>query len=541
VVINARVWTAEPGEAEASAVAVSGDRIIAVGSVEEVNRYIGGETRIIDAKGRRVIPGLVDCHTHIINGGLQLSRLHLREVPDRDSFIDRVADAVKGAGAGQWVVGGRWSVESWADPTQPTKAWIDPVSPQHAVYLTRMDGHQALANSVALRIAGIDADGPPDPVGGQIDRDPDTNEPTGILRDAAMGLVSIHTPELNEQQRGRALLDAMRHANRYGVTAVHDMCEPADLASFEQVRSAGMCSVRIQAFVSCDPWSGAYSTVEGFANDKWVTVGGFKGYMDGSLGSRTAFMHENYADAEPGDKYPAGLLAAAADPPEKMAQAVERADAEGFQLAVHAIGDRANTLILDFFEKAALRNGPRDRRHRVEHAQHLTSKDVRRFFPLGVYASMQPYHKADDGRYAEEALGAERIKTSYAFRDLLDSGAWLCFGSDWPVVTLNPFAGIASAVNARTLDGKAWVAEQSISVEEALQAYTLTAAAAGQAENLYGSIQSGKLADMVILDRDPFAIDPTDLENVGVDLTIVGGRVVWDASAAEGSAVMDGE
>ncbi len=527
-IVNARVWTANPAQPEAQAIAAEGDRIVAVGTDGEVRARIGPATRVLDAGGRRVVPGLIDCHTHIVGAGLQLARLQLRDVRGREEFVAAVADAARGAPPGQWVLGGRWSVESWATPEQPTKEWIDPVTGNVPTFLTRMDGHQALVNSAALRLAGIDAAGPPDPAGGEIERDPATGQPTGILKDDAMELVRQHIPPITDEQRREALLQAMRHANRYGVTSVHDMSEPADLACFANARDAGQATVRIRSFISAEDWAPHFDTARGFHNDDWVTVAGFKGFLDGSLGSRTAHMHEPYADAGPDEKYPCGLLVAMADPPEKIRRRIAEADRRGYQVVVHAIGDRANTLLLDCY--AAL-GGARHRRtrHRAEHAQHLTKEDLARFNRLGVIPSMQPLHKADDGRYAETAIGPERIKTSYAYRSLLDAGAKLCFGSDWPVVSVNPFEGVAAAVTARTLEGEVWLPEQSLSVAEALRAYTADAAYAGFSEQRLGTLEPGKLADIVILDRDPFAVTADELGRIKVTQTIVGGHVVWDA------------
>ncbi|MHC4609357.1 MAG: amidohydrolase, partial [Planctomycetota bacterium] len=455
----------------------------------------------------------------------------LRNVAGRDEFVSAVAEAARGKDSGDWILGGRWSVESWADPQPPTKEWIDQATGEVPVMLSRMDGHQALVNSAALKLAGIDAAGPPDPPGGEIERHPATGEPTGILKDDAIDLVSRHIPPPSDQERDAALLRAMRHANSFGVTGLHDMSEPDDLACFARVRKAGQATVRIRSFVSAEDWRPHYDTIIEFAHDDWVTTAGFKGYMDGSLGSRTAYMYEPFNDATPDEKYPQGLLVAMADPPERICRQIGEADEAGFQVVVHAIGDRANMMLLDCYQ--GIRGTPerRQRRHRTEHAQHLAPKDIPRFGELGVIASMQPLHKADDGRWAQKALGAERARTTYAFRDLLDAGAKVGFGSDWPVVTVNPFAGVAAAVTARTLDGKQWVPQQSISVAEALRAYTADAAYAGFQEDRLGTLEPAKLADIVILDRDPFSIPATALGDVGVVHTIVAGRLVWSAPA----------
>ncbi|MCP4245519.1 MAG: amidohydrolase [bacterium] len=529
VIVNARVWTAVADAPTAEAVAVSGDRIVAVGSEAAVRRRVGPDTRVIDAGGAAVIPGLIDCHTHIIWAGLELARLQLREVAGREEFIAVVKAAAEQMPPGQWVVGGQWSIESWAQPMPPARDWIDPVTGDTPVFLTRMDGHQGLANSAALKLAGIDENGPPDPPGGEIERDPTTGRPTGILKDDAMALVNRHIPPVDQAQQEAALLRAMKQANCWGITSVHDMSVPSDLACFAAVRDKGQATVRIRSFVEDQDWSRQHETVRSFASDEWVTLAGFKGYMDGSLGSRTAYMDAPYADASPDAKNPAGFLVAMSDPVEKMRDRLLEADRGGFQAAVHAIGDRANGLLLDCYEAVNRVNGPGDRRFRIEHAQHLRPRDIPRFAELGVVASLQPYHKADDGRYAEAALGLERCKTSYAFRDLLDAGAKVGFGSDWPVVSANPFLGLATAVNARTLAGEVWVPEQSITLDEALRAYTADAAYAGFAEDRLGSLKVGKLADIVVLNRDPFAMPPAELENLGVTHTIVDGRVVWSA------------
>ena len=529
VIVNAQVWTGVAATPEAQAVAVSGERIVAVGTDEEVRALAGPDTQIIDAGGRRVVPGLTDCHTHIISAGLQLDRLDLRGVNSRDEFIAAVDDAARANKRGQWLLGGRWSVESWARPESPTRDWIDPVAGNTPVFLARMDGHQALANSTALAMAGIDASGPPDPPGGVIVRDPRTGRPTGILKDDAMELVRKHIPPTTDRQRDAALRQAMADANRFGITSVHDMSEPEDLAAFVRVRDAGEATLRIRSFLMVDDWEPYFEKVRAFANDDWVTVGGFKGFMDGSLGSRTAYMFEPYEDARPDAKNPAGLLVAEADEPDEMCHRIVQADREGFQIVVHAIGDQANHMLLDCYATACEQNKSRDRRHRVEHAQHLIEQDIERFASLGVIASMQPLHKADDGRYATAALGPRRIKTSYAYHDLLDAGATVCFGSDWPVVTENPFVGMASAVTARTLDGKVWVPEQSISIEQALRAYTSAAAYAGFNEARLGTIEVGKLADLVILQQDLLTISPKRLGEVAAACTIVGGKAVWSA------------
>lgn len=518
-----------PAIKEPTALAVVGGRIVAVGSDEEIQRHIGPHTRIIRGNGMRVIPGLTDAHTHIISGGLQFDRINLRDTSNREHFVRLIVDAAKDKKSGEWLLGGRYSTESWEKPEPPRAAWIDEATKDVPVFLTRMDGHQALANSAALKIAGIDKSGPPDPVGGEIERDPKTKEPTGILKESAMGLVSKHIPPTTPEQKFSALKKAMRYANNLGVTSVHDMCGWDDLPIFARAAKEGALRVRITAYVTSTDWKGEADKVLAAAkemNGPTLKIAGFKGYMDGSLGSRTAYMREPYTDAGAESLYPRGQLSAFAHDQERFLEHVLAADAKKLQLAVHAIGDEANHLLLNAYEEAARRNGKRDSRHRVEHTQHLIPADVQRFASLGVVASMQPYHKADDARYAVKALGWDRMKASYAFRGLVDAGALLAFGSDWPVVTLNPFSGMDTAVNATTLEHDVWLPQHSLKMEEALRAYTAWAARAGHNEADVGTIEPGKFADLVLLTADPLAMTPEEIVKAKPAFVLLGGQVM---------------
>lgn len=535
VIVNARIWTGHdtrsPGH-ERTAVAVDGNRIALVGMDSDAGAYIGPQTRIIDAGGRRVIPGMTDSHTHIIGGGLQLARLNLRDVKNRDEFIRAVqTEADHCRSKNQWVLGGRWSTESWPDREQPNKSWIDPVTGDTPVFLNRMDGHQALVNSAALRLAGIDVNGPSDPVGGEIERDPKTGEPTGILKESAMDLVEQFIPPPSTEERVEALQRAMKHANSFGITSIHDMSELGDLEAFRIVHSQGEQTVRIVSYLSVSNWTEHLGTIVKYPiSDDRLRVAGFKGYMDGSLGSRTACLREPYADATPESRYPRGQLTAMASRGDELQQMIRTVNDQSLQVALHAIGDQANHLALNYYEKTKRRRlfGPRTRPNRIEHVQHLHVSDITRFGRSGVIASMQPYHKADDARYAEQALGKERLRGSYAFRQLVDSGALLIFGSDWPVVTLNPWAGIDSAVNARTLDGTIWLADHSLTLEEAIHAYTASPAQAIGRDGYQGRIRKNYHADLVILDDDPFTIPRERLGELRVWKTIFDGQVVFE-------------
>jgi predicted amidohydrolase YtcJ len=428
----------------------------------------------------------------------------LRHTVSKADFVQRVANWAARQEPGAWILGGRWSTESWQTPAQPTKEWVDGVSGGHPLYLSRMDGHSALVNSVALRLAGITKDGPPDPEGGVIDRDPQTGEPTGILRESAMGLVSRHIPPLTTDDKVRALYRATREALRHGITAVSDIPSIDDLPAYQKLAES-QPPIRFFVYLTADDWARAASTAGRFRPQTgWVELRGFKGYLDGSLGSRTAYMREPYLGNEPDRPNWKGLLREGVENG-MFAQNVAAARVYGAQAIVHTIGDEANHMLLDVLEE--IHGDPRAARCRSEHAQHLLPQDIGRFGKLGVIASMQPFHKADDGRYAEAYIGPERSRSSYAFRSLLDAGAVVSFGSDWPVVTLNPFLGMEAAVTGRTLDGKHWQTQENITVAEALRCYTSRAAYAAFAEHEIGYIAAGYRADFVILGRSPFDPD----------------------------------
>lgn len=534
VILNARIWTGVPAEPDAEALAIASGRITAVGTSAEVRALAGPQTQAIDAGGRRIIPGITDGHTHFIEMGLQLARVDLRSAVDRSDFVNRVAAQVARMNPGEWVLGGQYTVDSWADPAPPEKSWIDAVTPGNPVFLNRMDGHQGLANSVALKYARIDRDGPPDPPGGEIVRDPVTREPTGILKDEAMALVTRQVPPSDERKLYDALLAACRVANAWGVTGVHDMTDLPQLPILQMADERGTLSVRVRSYVQTEDFQDNWPKLRAQypPAGRMFTLAGLKSYMDGSLGSRTAFMRAPFSDSTADAKYPRGFLMAHAGS-ESFPNDIRWAHDHGAQLAVHAIGDEANHRILDIY--AGLPDGAA-RHHRVEHAQHLLPEDIARFARLGVVASMQPLHKADDGRWAEAALGPERARTTYAFKDLLDAGAIVVFGSDTPVVTMNPFLGMQAAVTARTLDGKTWVPEQRISREACLRCYTSAPHVAAGTIDRGGTVEVGKWADLAVLDGDILNMPVEELGNVEAYLTIVDGRIVHQQAALRAPA-----
>ena len=525
-VTNARVWTGDPTRPWAEALAVRGDSIVVVGSAAEIAPHLGPDTKVIDAAGGLVTPGFVDSHVHFLEGGFRLSSVQLRDAASRAEFTARIAAFAREVPAGAWIVGGDWDHELWGGEL-PSRDWIDAVTPEHPVWVNRLDGHMALANTRALESAGVDVGAgsgaePPATPGGEIVRDA-AGRPTGVLKDNAMDLVARVVPVPAPELQDRALEAAMRHVAAQGVTTVHHMGTPEDLAVFERARAAGRLRTRIYAAVPLDTWERLERHVaERGRGDAWLRTGLLKGFVDGSLGSHTAAFFEPFTDA-PGDR---GLLV---NFEEDLRAWIEAADAAGLHVTVHAIGDRANALLLDLYAGAIAKNGARDRRFRAEHAQHLRPQEVPRFAELGVIPSMQPYHAIDDGRWADRVIGAERAKGTYAFRSLLDAGARLTFGSDWFVAPPTPLEGIYAALTRRTLDGAhpdGWVPEQRIELEEALRAYTSSGAYASFEEDSKGALRPGMLADLVVLDRDLFAVAPEAVRDARVVATVVGGEVV---------------
>jgi predicted amidohydrolase YtcJ len=531
IVTGAKVSTFDPAHPEVEAVAILGERIVAAGPRDEVAAWRGPATRIIDAQGRRVVPGFNDAHVHFVSGGMDLDNVDLKDAPSPDELVKRVADRTARTPKGEWVLGGNWDEQSWTPARLPDRLLIDRVTPATPVFLSRYDGHMALANSVAMSLAGVTAK-TPDPPGGEIVRDA-RGEPTGLFKDAALSIVARVIPPFSREQRLRAARRALAHAASLGVTSGQDMNpEYDDIAAYAELLERGELTARIYAAPTLTNWQDqAKIGLRRAFGSPWLRLGALKGYADGSLGSTTAYFFDPYTDAPRTH----GLLSDEMQPLEAMRERMVKADAAGLQLCVHAIGDRGISMILDLYAEVARANGERDRRLRIEHAQHMAPKDFERFAALHVIASMQPYQAIDDGRWAETRIGPERIKTTYAFRTFLDRGVRLALGTDWSVAPLDPMQTIYAAATRATLDGKhpdGWLPEQKISVKEAVEAYTQGSAYAEFQEKEKGTITPGKLADLVILSADIFTIDPRAIKDVKVVTTIVGGRVVWDAATA---------
>ena len=522
-IVNARVWTGDPRRPWADAVLVRGERIEAVGSSAEIKKR-AGRARILDAKGMMVTPGFVDAHVHFLDGGFALSSVQLRDARTKAEFVERIRAFATTVPPGTWILNGDWDHTSWGGAL-PERSWIDSVTPHNPVWINRLDGHMNLANTLALAAAKIGRE-TKDVDGGTIVRDA-AGEPTGVLKDNAMSLVSVAVPAPSMAMRLRALDGAMTYVAERGVTSVQHMGGWGDLAVFDRAHAQGALRTRISAAVPLSTWSRLRDTVAARGRgDAWLRIGGLKGFVDGSLGSHTAAMLEPFTDA-PGDR---GLLVST---PDDLYAWTSGADAAGLQVMVHAIGDRAIRTQLDVFARVAKENGRRDRRFRIEHAQHIAPADIPRFGALGVIASMQPYHAIDDGRWADQVIGIERAKGTYAFRSLLDHGATLAFGSDWFVAPPTPLVAIYAAVTRRTLDDKhpgGWVPEQRITVEQALRAHTAGAARAAFMEREVGTLAPGMLADLVLIDRDITRAAPESVRDARVMLTMVGGRIVYDRS-----------
>ncbi len=524
---NGRFWTADPRFLEAQAVAVKKGRIVEVGSWGRVGYLKGSSTQIIDLEGAFVVPGFIDCHTHFLEGGMSLSSLNLRDVRSKEEFVKKIKLEAEKLGKGKWITHGEWDHLGFDSQQLPEKEWIDGVTSENPVCIPRKDMHMVLANSLALKIAGINKN-TPDLEGGEIIRNPESGEPTGILMDGAADLILKHIPEPGPAEKLRAAEKAVQFAKKKGVTSVHEMGPLENLELYKKLSSQNKLDVRISLYPPIsliDHWleSGVEKKSTG---EEFLKIGGLKGFVDGSLGSSTALFFESYTD-DAGNK---GILASDMFPEGKMEERIQKADAMGLQVAVHAIGDRANNIIISLFEKVIRSGEKRERRWRVEHAQHLIPQDIIRMGKLGLIASVQPYHLIDDGQWAEKRIGPSRIRRSYPFRSLLKNKVRLAFGSDWTVAPLDPLLGIFSAVTRSTLDEKhpeGWIPEEKISVQEALLSYTYNAAYAEFSEGVKGSIEKGKVADLVVLDKNLFERDYSDIKDAQVLMTLFNGRIVY--------------
>ncbi|HMG88825.1 MAG TPA: amidohydrolase [Chryseolinea sp.] len=519
-IVLGKVWTGNPEQQWAEGMAIIGDSIVEVGSAADIEKWIGPETeKITTVEGNLIVPGFIDCHVHFVEGGFALSSVQLRDAKTPEEFISRIAAYAHTVPKGTWITSGDWDHENWGGKL-PTREWIDSVTLEHPVWINRLDGHMSLANTAALKLAGI-TNAVKDVDGGTIVRDKKRNV-TGIFKDNAMSLIDKVVPRPSDEQEDKALEAAMAYVAARGVTSVHNMSFFED--TFERAHDRGSLKTRIYSGMTLGRWRELAEKIKTLGKgDKWLRRGNLKEFVDGSLGSHTAAFFKPFDDT-PRDS---GFFVIE---PALLKRNIKSADSAGLQLMVHAIGDKAIHTLLNIFEEVIKENGERDRRFRIEHAQHIAPADFKRFAELDVIPSVQPYHAIDDGRWAEKFIGHERSTRTYAFKSLLDANAKLAFGSDWFVAPPTPLEGIYAAVTRRTLDDKnpeGWIPEQKITVEEALRAYTANAAYASFEEGVKGSLEQGKLADFVVLEKDITSIPATEIRNVSVLMTCVGGKTVF--------------
>lgn len=526
VVKNAVIYTSDPSFPWAEAMAIRNNRILAVGNFSSVQEFVGQRTQSLDFHGKIVVPGFIDSHVHLISGGLQIAQVDLQGVESKVEFITKVEQAVNGMEKGHWVLGGGWNNDNWGGEL-PQASWIDNITHDHPVWLSRMDGHMGLANSLALAKTGIYG-GSHDVVGGAIIQS--NGAPTGVLVDAAMQLLLPHIPEATVQTRRDAMIRASKLGLSRGVTTVVDFGRYFPGTSTRHVwddfsevykwaDETGHMLLRVCLFFPLETWPLVADTLEtsGRTLSQWLHIGGVKGFFDGSLGSNSALFYEPYAD----DEHNHGLHVA---DPDFLLDTVIESDKSGIQVAIHAIGDKANDMVLSINEALISRNGMKDRRFRIEHAQHLAPGAVDRFGKNGVIASVQPAHLLDDAISATKKLGEKRaLQESYLFHSLLSSNTQLAFGSDWPVADLNPLKGIEAATKRMASDWqRPWIESECITMDAALYAYTISAAFSNFMENDIGSLSPGKWADFVVLSRNLW--NATILEDFpSVLATYVGG------------------
>lgn len=532
VYLNAVVHTMDAERPLAEAIAVKGDRILRVGTERELRPLVFPRTRVVDLGGATVLPGLIDAHGHMQGlGGYGLGMLDFIAANDLGEVVQAVAARAATTEPGRWVLGGRWDHESWPGKELPTHHGLSEASPGNPVWLRRVDGHAGLANTAAMRLARITRD-TPNPPGGEIIRDAD-GEPTGVLVDNAMSLVSDMIDDESFSAEAM-LLKAQEMCLAAGLTGVHDMgLTPDDIAVYQRLAREGRLKIRVYGLIA-----GEYAQ-EWFARRTLITgprftMRGTKIYMDGAMGSRGAWLKAPYAD-RPIDADGRPYTGLAVSTPEEVEAAARHALGRGYQVCVHGIGDRGNAETLDAFERAAESSGMplASSRFRVEHAQLLDRADIPRFGALGVIASMQPTHCTSDMRWVEERVGAERARGAYAWKSLLDAGAALAFGSDFPVEHQNPFLGFYAAVTRMNLEGwpeGGWQPDERVSREEALRAFTLGAAYAEFNERRKGSLVEGKYADFVVIDRDVMTCDAREIADTRVIATVIAGEAVYESA-----------
>jgi predicted amidohydrolase YtcJ len=533
IVVNARVYTVNPQQPWAEAIAVRGDKIVAVGDKAKIDAYRGKTTKVIDAQGRLVLPGFTDCHIHFMDGSLGLTRVDLNDSGSVAEIQRRVKAYADSHPQEPWIQGMGWTYPTFKPSGLPDKKILDEVVPDRPVYLVAFDGHSSWANSKALAMAGIDRN-TPDPANGKIVRD-EKGEATGALKESAGDLIDSKIPKPTRSERLEALRKAIHEANKVGLVRVHSAGQDFEyLDLYDELRKQGALTLRFYVAYFLDPpgltldINKKIDAARRQYNDDWISGGVVKTMLDGVVEAHTAAMLAPYSD----DPSQSGKLFW---DPDKYKAAIADLDSRGFQIFTHAIGDKAVRTALDAYQNAAEINHTKDARPRIEHIETISAQDIDRFGKLGVIASMQPLHSYPDddtlGIWARN-IGMERATRPWVWRSIEQKGGVLAFGSDWPVVTLNPWRGVQTAVTRQTEEGEpagGFVPQQRLSLEDTIRAYTLGAAFAGRREKTEGSLEPGMLADFIMLDRDLFKIEPTEIHKTEVVLTAVGGKVVYEA------------
>jgi hypothetical protein len=530
IYFNAIVYTSDENNAWANFIITNNNKIAYVGNLENTtdkkifDKYKDTADELIDLNKKLVLPGFIDSHAHIVMGGFYLLSVDLSNVKSKNEFIDTIKNYSENY-PNKPIYGGNFNQQNWDVKEFPQKDWVDQFTQNTPLFLHRMDYHSALANSYVLNLAGIDKN-TPNPEGGDIVKNKVTGEPTGILKDKAMDLVSKYLPQRTEQEYFDACLATMNLAKKFGVTSIHDIAYENDFRIYQKLLKQNKLTVRIYTRLPIDKCNNLIECeFENNFGNELLKLGGLKAFADGSLGSYTAWFFEPYEDDKTSFGLATDILANG-----NLEKWAILSDKNNLQLSIHAIGDKAISKVLDIAEKAEIENGKKDRRFRIEHAQHINKKDLDRFINHNVIASMQPYHLFDDGCWAESKIGKDRLKTTLAFMSFIDKGIKVCFGSDFPVATLNPILGIYTAVTRHTANGlnpNGLIPDEKITVEEAVKAYTINAAYAAFEENIKGSITPGKLADFIVLSKNIFDIDPNEIKNVIVEKTIFDGKEIY--------------
>jgi predicted amidohydrolase YtcJ len=544
VITHARIYTVNPQQPWAEFVAIQGNQIIAVGNAKDAQAFRGPDTKLIDAKGHLLLPGFTDCHIHFMDGSLGLMRVDLNGAASVAEIQKRVKVYADSHPRELWILGMGWTYPTFAPSGLPDKKILDEVVPDRPVHLIAFDGHSSWANSKALELAGITRQ-TPDPPNGKIVRD-EKGEATGALKESAGDLIAKVEPQPTREERLTALRIGMREANRVGLTRVHSAGQDFEyLDLYNELRQKGEMTLRFYMAYFLDPPELTPAALEKIEqarrmyHDDWISGGVVKTMLDGVVEAHTAAMLTPYSD----DPSQSGKLFW---DPEKYQQAITELDRRGLQVFTHAIGTKAVRLALDAYQNAAATNHTRDARHRIEHIETITAQDIPRFGKEGVIASMQPLHAYPDDDtlkvWARNA-GPERASRAWPWHSIEENGGVLAFGSDWPVVTLNPWSGVQNAVTRQTTEGNppgGWLPKERISLADTIKAYTLGAAFAGHRDKTEGSLETGKLADLIILSQDLFNIEPSQIEKTQVLLTMVGGKVVYESPEWKATSLKPG-